>query len=417
MSGRVASLAWLALILVALVTLSMLSSPTSSSERSAVSTEADGRRAWFELIGRLGYAPEVWARPPGELPSGGAVLFLHEVPPEPIGYGLTAAEGEAERSIRRTRDPAHYRTFVEEGGCLVAPRVAGMADFVRDVLEVELLDHLALVDLQEAANEPVRVVGSAESSRLAAVDTVFERLPARSPWRALATFEDGRCLAVRMELGRGDLVLLSTDRFLENQAVGEADNALVGVRLLEALEHGPRVLFDEYALGAWDPPTPLELALAPRHATLTLHLAAACGLLLWWAARRGAFPREPGGGAALSPLVRARGFAHLMVRSHRFEQLAGMLRRGVLRGLAGPPHRAAEGDALSPAEVERLLEGLGLGADPDTLGRWKRALCSRPASDLSELESLARDLAELENEAVTAEVQRGKRTRVEPASL
>ena len=416
MSGRVASFAWVALLVFTLGTLSLLSSPSSTSPRSAVSIEKEGRRAWFELVGRVGFEPELWAQPPGELGRGDGILFLHAVPPEPIGYGLTGGEDGGERSIRRARDPQHYRSFIEEGGCLVVPRVDGMADFVQATLGVEFTEHLALVGLEDTT-DPLRVVGGPEPLTLAGDELeVFERLPARSPWRALATFEDGRSLAVRLELGRGDLVLLSSDRFLENASIGRGDNALAGVRLLEALGHGPRVLFDEYALGAWDPPTPVELALSPKTATLSLHLAAACLLLLWWAARSGAFPREPRGLPALSPLVRARGFANLMLRAHRFEQLAGMLRRGVLHRLLPPARRSVQGDVLTPAEVERLLEGLGLSADPDTLGRWKRALCSRPASDLSELESLAGELAELEQEALVAEVERGNRTRVgEPA--
>jgi hypothetical protein len=357
---------------------------------SVVSPAPGGRRALFELLGELGLRPAVWRRAPSALPEGRGLVWAAAAP-EP---GTPGDEEDAGGSnTADPRHPLHYARFVEEGGTLVLP--AAEHGFLEEVLAEPLPDiECTALDGEEPSWLTVR----------------GERLRVRSPWRlevadgttnervaVECADEQGRAHAVAVGVGRGRLVLLADDAFLDNEAIGELDHALWAVRLAEGLGAGDPVLFDEYALGAWAPPGRLALALGPRARAVTLHVLVWLALALWASAWSREFPRDPRHSPRHSPLARARSQARLFERAGRYDLLAERLHTGVLEAAARRAGLApsAGGDRSLLDAVAARLEARGLRippaarTDPRTV-RTEREL-ERLASGLDHLEAALED--------------------------
>jgi hypothetical protein len=140
-------------------------------------------------------------------------------------------------------------------------------------------------------------------------------------------------------VGSGQLVLLGDDSFLANEKLRERDHALFAVRLAEEFARGGRILFDEYALGLWQPRTAITL-LGSEHLLLaTLQIVALLLLALWRSAWAREFPRDPRPLESASPLLRARALASLLARAGRTDVLERFARDESLRSRSRGPRR------------------------------------------------------------------------------
>lgn len=426
--ARAAGLAVLGLVLALALLLQILPSGSGAEGPSASSVAPRGRWAAFRLLGAVGWDVEAWTRAPGELPSDGHVLFLAGVPEDPPGYAAT--EGgrlDPPPGARRVRDPLHYLRFLQEGGTLIAPFTRRHARFLEErlgLVEIEGLETLKAERgaSQEEAFELVRLA-TGESLRVDRRGKRFARLGLASPFHAVAAGPDGRALIVAERVGRGSLVLIAHDRFLDNAELGTADHAVLLVRLIESQRPTGRILFDEYSLGGWVPESPLELAFAADVRGFTLHLVALALLAAWSAAWVRQFPRDPEPLEHLAPLDRARAHAGWIAAAGRHDLLARMLQVGVLRRLArrgggelpelrprgedAAEEAAAGSGAARPREharleldepaVRRVLAPFAarLGGEREVevaLGAFARSR----VRDEDGLERLARDVARLE---------------------
>jgi hypothetical protein len=204
-----------------------------------------------------------------------------------------------------------------------------------------------------------------------------------------------RAVAWSLPVGRGEMVVLADDVLFDNDAIGLGDNALLLVRLLEALEPIDAVLFDEFALGETVRRSPLDLAFARGNLALTLQLGATLALLLWMLLRVRAFPRDPQAFDAASPLARARALGEVLKRLGRYDLLADMLRRGVIARLPGGRARGVPGSETDTARS--ALAGVAHAArDEHERERWERALRTASVKSAEELEAYALELAPLE---------------------
>ena len=276
---------------------------------------------------------------------------------------------------------AHYADFVRSGGVLVVAAGKETRTFLVEDLGIPAS---AIPPLAESADAGVRTFtdGSEELSIDVRKAGVFvSRLPG-FPARPVvwARAGDGRgedVLAAEIPLGAGRIVLLGDDGFLANEKIGEHDHALLAARLADALApaSGPssspasatstggdrRVLFDEYALGTWQPETPVAILASPRFFLATLHALLLLGLVVLRAAWAREFPRDPLTQRTTSPLLRARALGGLLARAGRFDVLSRFLLEGAARGVERRDPRAARTlreRAARPAGSARELEGL-----------------------------------------------------------
>jgi hypothetical protein len=361
---------------------------------SVASPAPDGRRALSALFTELGLRPVAWRQAPFALPREGGLLWAAGGPslggkePEATEEESVAEEPEAGLLTADPRHPAHYARFVEAGGVLVLP--ADEQQFLIGALTealpaVERIAHEASAaarlsiggeTLEVRAEAHLVVAGGAGEER---VDILFRD-------------EQGRAHTLAIDIGRGRLVLIADDGFLDNETLGELDHALWAVRLVEVLAAGEPLLFDEYALGAWAPPGKLALALGAGARGVTLHLVVLLGLLLWLHAWRREFPRDPAFHARLSPLARARSAARLLERAGRFDLLAEQLRKGVAAQVArraGLPRNLKSADERLAALAARL-EARGIATPAAALAE------ARAVHSARDLEHLARGLEALE---------------------
>ncbi len=315
-------------LMVVAVFLGSLPSGSSSAWGSVASIEPDGRLALHRLLGRtvLGYEPEAWRDVPAALPRGTHLLLMASPPEDPTaGQGRRAEDGsEGTKDSGRRRDLRHYRRFMDSGGTILVGASDDFLAFLEHDLGVEDIGGIDTnwdYDEFPEGNYSVTLASGEELSpvfeswRSLDLEATSERM------ELLAEDQDGAPMAVRIPVGRGACVLLSTDVFLANGALGLGDNALLFVRLLEELEPFDRVLLDEYALGNWDPPSPLRLAFGERSRLMTWHCVALALLVLWRAFGRRVFPRDPQPIALQSALTRAEGFAGLLLARRRFDLL------------------------------------------------------------------------------------------------
>jgi hypothetical protein len=381
---------------------------------SAFSTGDAGRRAAFLLLDELGFEVRAWTREPGllagDFPLSKSVLFIAGVPPQPVTVGSRSHSEEAEfRSGRRLRDRRHYLRYMEQGGTIVCHADSELLGFFEETLELDPLAEMRRLHEEELDD---LISGSAflDSGEELALEWPVWPHP-RSDWNTdragtmdlevLLADAQERPVAYSLEIERGRLVLLGCEEDpFENDAIAEADHGLLLVRLAEEFAGEGPVLFDEYALGLWSPTSPLELAFAPSSLLFTLHLVFLGVLLFWSAAWCRAFTRDPEVFEGVSPLMRARGFAALLVRHKRFDLLGQLLRRGVLRRLgrrAGRRH--GEDDSLRPLkveEVEPILSALMPGGGRASLRKARAAFLAEPPGSAEALEDLGTELAALE---------------------
>ena len=320
------SLLLLAGAILVLILLRLLPSASQAPDGSVFSSEPDGRRASILLLDELGFDARGWTRSPGHLPRGAALLILSAVPETPPAYVSAvdpgAGEAMAPRSARRLRDPRHYLRFVEEGGTLLVVASEELLEFLSETLGLEEVAQLTWEEWP--AEEPVQ--NDEEDAPLAVALRSGERLdlswrprahfgalPTFSPFEAIAADDEGRNLCMRLRVGRGSIAVLAPDDDLFlNRAIGEGDNALLLVRLVEDLASGGEVLFDEYAIGGWTPDSPIDLALAAGSLGFSLHLILWASLALWVVAWTRSFPprpRAPGAGLRDPARTRLRGDA------------------------------------------------------------------------------------------------------------
>lgn len=364
--------------------------PRAGVPDSVQSREAGGRRAAASLLDALGHPTEMWSGAPGSLPTGPGVLWLPGVP-RPAGEEGTRPAGEL-------HDPAHYRAHARRGAALVLP-AEGAEELLTDELGLGRARGLARATVEPRDVEELALLGGAPL-RVALPDVALwdpTRLP--TAFEPIVRAPDGSAFAVELAVGKGRVVVLADDRFLDNDAIATADHALLLVRLVEELARGAPVRFDEYALGAWRPTSKTELALGPRMFWLTVNGVLLALLVTWRHAWARSFPRDPEALEVLSPLVRARSGAALLERARRFDVLAERLAAGVLRQAARtvrlPPAPAADGPAL--------LEAVGgaLGT-PDELAAWRAELFGRDVRRPADLERVARALDAIEERAEAA---------------
>lgn len=374
---------------------------------STASSFADGRRVAFELLREVGLEPEVWRQAPLALPEGEHLLWLAAAPFGESGAGSELLAEEPDRDLEvdpALADPRHpwnYARFVEQGGTLVLPARVENLEWLADALEIELPPWngvrrgAALQTLTLESGE--RLVVTATSEEGSGEEGEYD-----ARWHDLAVIDDGRPFASWTTVGLGRVALLADDSFLRNDTIGKRDDGLLLVRLVEALDHGGRLLFDEYALGRWAPPSSSSLLLAPglREVTLSLVLLVLCAVLSAAWARE--FPRDPELLPA-NPRVRATAQGRLLERARRFDLCAEGFRLGVLRRLARhfKRTRAAaalrEGsDAEEVAEVARELARLA--GRPAEI--WERLFVSAEVRSRQGLAELAASLEQLERELI-----------------
>jgi hypothetical protein len=346
--------------LLVLITAIVLLSPGAGGLRdSARSSTPRGRMAAFLILEELGFEPELWRKPPGELPGGEHVLWMPRPPAEFADYEESADfAGDPLELAREGSDfsPRHYRSFMETGGVLVLPASDDALAFLQNGLGLE--------------------TGPLERWRL-------DRLPVLEDGELELREREGRreyhdsndqLIALEVEVEDGAFALLADGPWPRNQRLEDGDRALALVRVLEDLvaRRAPegRFLLDEHVLGWTSHEGPLDLAFSAEARLLSLHVLLLALLATWARSWAREFPRDPRPHEQLSPLARARAQAGLLLRARRFEVLAGFLREGTLRGL---------GDATPPG--------------------WTDALAGRTVDDLDGLVRLDRDLRAFEHGA------------------
>jgi hypothetical protein len=392
--SRIAAAAGLGLFVLFGLLLAVLPGQGDPRSLSVFSAEADGWRAMYLTLEQLGFPVEAWSGAPGELPAPGTLLVLAEPPaPPPALPAALARAGEAPvAGPRRGRDLAHYRSFVQDGGTLL---VLGVDEAVLATLRDELGLDVPDVDFEAEELDPTELVLSDERIPWSGTLPGALSLGAGQP---LVSTDDGRVLAAAVPSGQGrvGLLVLESERLANRDLREDAEGLLLLVRLLEGLRPFERVLFDEYALGAWHPPAALGLAFTPRIYLLSAHLLLLLVLLSWRSAWSGPFARDPEPLRAVSPLARARGTGRLLARGGRFELLASYLRRGRLaRWEARTGRTGAEAD--EPMRLRRLARG-----DERRLARLSELWARRPA-DEAELARLDAELGGFEPELVFVE--------------
>ena len=446
-------------LIVLAITAQVLESPAPSRSRSAASVAPQGRRALFLLLEELGHAPKLWNRAPGKLPSGANMLWLGGVPHGPGFESKHKAkdkskddksahdEDEADKdeeadkadksgehdasdksetagdaaepaggvlaSALDLHQPVHYRRFLEEGGTIIAP--------LDDALSAFFVQNLGLASVATLERDQ-GLIAKTGRLRLESGEEFEVALEAHAGFRPLAEGSSARELvvatsgaddkdpnvvhesdtlfAVELPVGAGRLVLLADDGFLANSMIGARDQALFAVRLVESLDRGGELLFDEYSLGLWEPASPIGMAASPRWFLLSLHAGLLLCLFLWSQAWVRQFPRDPQQLGALSPLSRARAQGRLWLQAGRAGRAARALQLGVLTRLeraVGLRPRAASKRPWAEEVDERLAVVEARSRAPLPRARWQLALARTAVNDEVALASLAEELAQLES--------------------
>jgi len=394
-----------AVVLLALVTsLAMVGGPRDDLPRSVHGLGDEGWRAAYLLLAELGLHPSAWEQPPGLLPRGHHLLWMPGVPVDPREGALGAPgtdRDQALEALRMARDasprsPRHYRGFLEQGGRLVVPLSKEMLAF--------LVDDLGLRALQGSEVEPIVpapekvTMGDEElaldlprAERLVGLDPALPR-------ETLARTPDGDSLALEIPVGRGGLVLLGNDDFLDNARLRDADHALFLTRLVEALAPDGEVAFDENALGRWSEEGVLSLAFGADTRLASVHLLLLALLAIWMLAWPREFPRDPEPVEPTAPIERARAEVALALRAGRPGVLARFLVDGTLRRVAARLRVPLEAGRTPREELERLAAAAGLPAREERVARWCAEVLDSPRSRREDLARLDAALRALEHE-------------------
>jgi len=444
-------------------------SALDSDAPSVFSKTESGRSVLFELYSKLGFEVRAWTQAPGQLPKTDSLLFVSTVPVAPDHYSVvseveSSLETEERRPLhQRLYDPGHYRAFVEQGGTLLLSVDSAAWRFLAEQFQLDFgVDSLveeqaeeekgfleeALEELEEVLEDDfeTEIPEDWDPAEELALDSLLDapgygapqeeedskagfeawywqdqapeqreslqlswdfvaRIERREDLQPLVATEAGAWVVASQALGRGHLVLLDSDRFLDNDRLGQEQNALLAVRLAERFSGDRRLFFDEYSLGGWTPDSPLEMAFSSDARPLTLHLLLLLALVIWLSSWVRWFPRDPAPLAAVSASMRARGLAGMLMRRRRWEVLGQMLRLGVLRRLgrnAGLSKQLlAEDSALQEPEVlQRLLKPLFHVQDEARLAWAMQLLKPGQLNSRWELDELEIALASLETGAL-----------------
>ncbi|HED66489.1 MAG TPA: hypothetical protein ENJ09_13165 [Planctomycetes bacterium] len=388
----VALLAGVLLVGVALL-LRSLAGQGAQAPGSSLSRGPNGRDLALLLLNEMGFRARAFRGAPGELPDGGALLFL-EAPPPDIGL----PEKDGSRSSR-SRDPLHYRRFVEGGGTLVVASGGEMSEFLERTLGIAMGGGVDRSGEKPTGTQPAILP---DGDRLALSwhpEARFATPSPTEPFEVVLADPGGDPLAVRIALpewnGGGVLVFAQDLSFLDNDRIGNGDNALLLVRLAETYAGDRPILFDEYVLGGWQPPSLLALAFGRTALPFSAHALLLLLVLIVRAAWVRAFPRDPEPLAGVSALARARGVASLLADAGRWGLLAEFLRRGVLREFAGRVRGLRVEDRPTGDELRALLAEVLPNADGVERERWV-ALFEAEVGDRDGFFELARSLALLE---------------------
>lgn len=378
------------LIVVLGLLLALLPGRSEPRAASVLSGESDGLRALYLSAEALGFSVATWSSAPGELDALGAreLLVLSALPPEPPPLPRALAADAPPRA--RARE--HYRSFVARGGALlVLGADLELAAFLRDEVDFgaarwrRVEESSASEAGARAALERGEVLELAHSPRV--------RLEPGPDDRVLARDAEGEALGLVRVVGAGRVAWLALGPSeLANDALrADAAPLVLFVRMLEALAPLEGVRFDEYALGAWRPTSVTALAFSERLGAFSVNALALVLALVLRLAWSGPFARDPAPARAVAPLLRARGLAHLFARAGHFELLAERLREGLLARCEAQSGRRGE----TRARAERLTALAR--SDAERAARLAAAFARRPR-DAAQLESLARELDQLERE-------------------
>jgi hypothetical protein len=411
-----------ALVVLAIAAVYLMPKPDERELPSVASSRPEGRRALLLVLERLGFAPEAWRKPPGALPHGEHVLWSFGAPFDPSESARERSSDESERARDAgSLSPAqhgmhaieHYRAFLDAGGTLILAWNERTRAFLADGVGLEGVDGFEARSPSAAAGAagedgaPVsQRVRLADGSELAAAWRADAALPAtlcdalaRPLWTSAEPGEpgeEGRVLAATIDVGAGHVVLLADDSFTANRRLGRDASAELAVRLIEEQGVTQRLLFDEYALGLWEPQTAVGLAFSGVRLAVTLHVLALLHVLAWMLGWARAFPRDPEPLEAVSPVSRARGLANVFVRARRVRDLAAFARRGELERLRrrarlarGSSGHADGTRAWAEKELELASSRLGAAAE---LPRWRKAWFERGVANEAELGALLAEL-------------------------
>lgn len=386
-SGRVRAAAGI-LLCIAAVAVSALREAPAEPPGSARSNAPDGRRAARLFLRELGWRTEVFDDEPARLPRARVLLFVPSVPRRSRGEPESGELDPGERALLAgPHSPAYYRRFVAEGGVLAAP---AQRDVVRWLWRDLELSSLAVLARSEVASEP----DTRDQESLWIGDEAIEAAPRATPdlsvlaqAEPLVTDEAGRVWAARLSVGRGSVVLLPAGGLFENEALDEHDHALLLERLCERVAPSERVLFDDYAAGAWSARGPVSRALESDLDLFTWHVLVLALLGLWTALAPSVFPRGERVDHRLRAIARAEAESSLLVRARCFAPLARELRSDAMARL-----ERQLGAAPGPPEERARALARRRGADPEA---WVEVLCTRPVPDAGALEILGRELESL----------------------
>lgn len=378
--------------------------PESTIPGSVVTPGAHGHQIAFRLLRGTGFEPEAWRQAPLALPEGEHLLWISSAPSGVSGVDSDILEieydqdGEIDPASADPRHPWNYKNFVEGGGTLVLTDREVEVEWLTEGLRIELPPWNGI----RAGTSPLvlelesgeRLVVSAELEGGATLRGYDDS------WHDLAVDLNGDPFASWTPVALGRVVLLADDAFLRNDTIGESDDGLLLVRLVEALDRGGRLLFDEYALGRWDPPTSTSLLTDPGLLEVSLHVILLALLVVLAAAWAREFPRDPDALPA-SPRVRATAQGRFLERARRFDLSAEQLRLGVLRRLARhfKLTRAAaamreDGDSEAVVALTREVARLA-GASAD---EWVQLFAEGRVRSREDLAALAESLESIERE-------------------
>lgn len=413
-------------LFVAGIVFSSFGSGGQALDSSVSSSEPEGHRAVFLLLEDLGFNPRPWRQAPLVLPQDERVLWMPRIPmpltleeaaddPDPE-HEAPLEEGQDSHSgvrnvalLEDPRHPANYGEFVRGGGTLILPFESSHLDWLRNDCGLEIPDWEAcdwesgglLAELETGER---LALGFDEDGLPNPRDWVVDlswdsREHEARGWHDLAWAADGRPFASWMTCGRGKVVLLADASFIRNDRLGLADNALVCVRLFEALDQGAGLYFDEFALGLWLPRSKASLALSPGVFEVVYHSILVLLLFVLVHAWTREFPRDPLP-TALDPRSRVRSQARLFERAKRYDLLGRDLQLGCLRRIVKlegiPLAGRVLGEGVSEEVTSRLAVELAerLRQDP---ARWRAAFGDRNLRNAKELEALGHELTELES--------------------
>ena len=389
---RAFGFALVGLVLTGLLFLPLMRRGPITDAGSAEGRGPAGRRALFLLLDELGFEARIWRQRPGALPAGAHVLWLSDLPQLEGEQAGTESDALSNAYASGLRSPRRYRDFVLRGGHLFVSVDDERLERLRGEFGFEELDALGF---DPGASDPR--LGNLRWIDATPFDVQLSSgaalLP--SPGAEVLLAGDAGAIAARVPVGDGGLVLFSSDDFLENDSLGLFDHGEVAVTMAARFAAGGSILFDEYALGRWQPASKLDLAFGPTARWFSLHLILLTLLYTWRVAWVREFPRDPEPHGQVSPLSRARAQALLMVRAKRFDVLAEMLRRGVLSRTAKGLRLVLreETDARPRGVAERdLVQVLRRAGLESELERWRSIWITRKVHSAGELERLGSEL-------------------------